>query len=1042
MKKISYILIFLLLLFSKEAISTVHANGNNESDFSISQNSTGVTITQYHSQVKDVEIPEIIGGKPVTAIGGSAFSSRNLTSVKIPDSVTSIESNAFAHNLLTSVVIPNNVISIGFAAFSENQLTNVVLPSSVTNIEDLAFYRNQLTSLVIPNGLISIGEDAFSHNQINSLIIPNSVTYIGDKAFTSNQLNSLEISNNLTSIGVSTFSYNQLNSLVIPNSVTSIGDAAFANNQLTTVEISNNVTTIGQSAFAVNKINSLVIPNSVISIGENAFFMNSLTSLEIPNSVTNIGNSAFISNELSSVVIPDSITSIGKSVFSNNQLNSVVIPDSITSIGDSAFSNNKLNSVMIPDSVTSIGNGAFTYNQLNSIVIPNNVTSIANYAFSDNQLNSVVIPNSVISIGNNAFSTNQLTNVVIPNSVTTIGEKAFYRNQLNSLVIPDSVISIGGWAFYINQLTSLVIPNSVTSIGEKAFFYNQLKQVQFDGQPTLVSNSFSDQTKKGVAFSGWYEDHSFTTPWTSTVLTPMTIYARWDNVLSFHSQGGSEVAKQSVAHNTTATEPIAPTKDDFTFVGWYKGLPYTIKWDFMKDVVTEDTTLYALWGYMLSFESNGGSPVPNQSLAERSTVTEPTTPTKTGFTFMGWYKDDAFKTKWDFANDLVRKDTTLYAKWAVDYYELSFESNGGSPVDNQRMADNTKAAEPTSPTKAGFIFAGWYKDNALKTKWDFANDVVTKNTTLYAKWDKESYTVSFDTDGGTPSPINQTIAFNEKASEPTAPTKKGYTFGGWYKEKKYITAWNFGTNPVTANTTLYAKWNAITPTPNPTPGEPTPSPTPGEPKPSPTPGEPKPNPTPGEPKPSPTPGEPITEKEQQEESIEKTPTITFTDISSHWAKEMIEDIATRGIITGYSDETFKPNAPITRQHVAVMFTRAFAFTLQRDPKAFSDLPTNHPYFDAINTMYRAGIFDGTNDKFNPEANMTRAQMAKVLVLALGLNTNGTSTFRDVPENHWAQDYIASLADHGIALGDKGNFKPEEPLTRSQFVVFLYRALHL
>ena len=71
-------------------------------------------------------------------------------------------------------------------------------------------------------------------------------------------------------------------------------------------------------------------------------------------------------------------------------------------------------------------------------------------------------------------------------------------------------------------------------------------------------------------------------------------------------------------------------------------------------------------------------------------------------------------------------------------------------------------------------------------------------------------------------------------------------------------------------------------------------------------------------------------------------------------------------------------------------------------------------------------------------------MAKVLVLAFELQPSETSTnvFQDVSEAHWAKDYIAILADNGIALGDNGNFKPEESVTRAQFVAFMYRVLNL
>ncbi|WP_369435940.1 S-layer homology domain-containing protein [Lysinibacillus fusiformis] len=176
--------------------------------------------------------------------------------------------------------------------------------------------------------------------------------------------------------------------------------------------------------------------------------------------------------------------------------------------------------------------------------------------------------------------------------------------------------------------------------------------------------------------------------------------------------------------------------------------------------------------------------------------------------------------------------------------------------------------------------------------------------------------------------------------------------------------------------------------------------------------------------------------------VDKSLPISLSDINGHWAQDMIEDIAARGIITGYPDGSFRPDEPIQRQHVAVMVARGFQLTEKRDAVAFSDVPTSHPYDEAITLLQQAGIVDGSNGAFYPNANMTRAQLAKILVLAFGITPSGTSAFQDVPVTHWSHDYIAALAENGIALGDNGYFRPDEPVTRAQFVAFIYRALHL
>ena len=327
-----------------------------------------VTIKPFN-KIVNVIIPGSINDKKVVAIGGSAFTTKQLISVVIPNTVTSIGDNAFANNQLTSVTIPNSVTSIGNGAFASNQLTSITIPDSVTSIGDSAFLENQLTSVKIPNSVTSIGDYAFGENQLTSITIPSSVTSIGDGAFLENQLTSVKIPNSVTSIGYEAFRNNQLTSVTIPISVTSIGKVAFNSNQLS-----------DEDAFIYKRNSDGSIDNTtIISYGGKN------KSPIIPDSITSIGNSAFASNQLTSVTIPDSVTSIGDSAFWENQLTSITIPDSVTSIGDSAFSNNKLTTVTIPNSVTTIGWGAFRNNQLTSVTILRSFKSYGSNAFAKDE---------------------------------------------------------------------------------------------------------------------------------------------------------------------------------------------------------------------------------------------------------------------------------------------------------------------------------------------------------------------------------------------------------------------------------------------------------------------------------------------------------------------------------------------------------------------------------------------------------------------------------------------------------------------------------
>ena len=145
-------------------------------------------------------------------------------------------------------------------------------------------------------------------------------------------------------------------------------------------------------------------------------------------------------------------------------------------------------------------------------------------------------------------------------------------------------------------------------------------------------------------------------------------------------------------------------------------------------------------------------------------------------------------------------------------YAVRFHSNGGSEVEMQVVPENGNAVRPADPSRDGYFFGGWYSDSALTKPYNF-DSAVTKNLMLYAGWTEEAagpakYTVTFVSNGGSMIPA-QKLADHQKATNPGAPARQGYTFGGWYRDSELTVAYDFAAE-VTGDLTLYAKWSETT----------------------------------------------------------------------------------------------------------------------------------------------------------------------------------------------------------------------------------------
>jgi hypothetical protein len=172
----------------------------------------------------------------------------------------------------------------------------------------------------------------------------------------------------------------------------------------------------------------------------------------------------------------------------------------------------------------------------------------------------------------------------------------------------------------------------------------------------------------------------------------------------------------------------------------------------------------------------------------------------------------------------------------------------------------------------------------------------------------------------------------------------------------------------------------------------------------------------------------------------------FADVCpDHWAYTFIDFLAQRGIISGYSDNTFRPNNTATRAQLSKMVVVARGWPLLNPATpSFSDVPPNYPFYTHIETAKAHGVISGYSDRtFRPGNNVTRSQSTKMVVTAFGwaIDTSGGPHFVDVPPSDPFYGFVETAFNRGIVSGYGNTFRPGLNVTRAQISKMLYLAMN-
>ncbi len=334
--------------------------------------------------------------------------------------------------------------------------------------------------------------------------------------------------------------------------------------------------------------------------------------------------------------------------------------------------------------------------------------------------------------------------------------------------------------------------------------------------------------RAGYTFLGWYTAQTGGTRVYSTsvhnVKGTLTLYAHWQSAsytVTLDPSGGTcSTTSIRVSYGQAYGTLPTPTNPGYTFLGWYTypsgGTRITSSTIFKGD---RNQTLYAQWqssGVTVTLNANGGTVSPSTiTVSAGQTYGTLPTPTRSGYTFLGWFTDPA-NGKPVYSSTVVDTSVlTLYAAWSQSAYTVTLDPNGGTvaPTKLTVAAGQAYGTLPT-PTRSGYTFVGWFtaaSGGTQVTSTTIYN--VSGNQTLYAHWSQSAYTVTLDPNGGSVAPTKFAVVSGQAYGSLPTPTRSGYNFVGWFTAKTGGTqVYSSTIYSLSGNQTLYAHWEQAAPT--------------------------------------------------------------------------------------------------------------------------------------------------------------------------------------------------------------------------------------
>ena len=376
-----------------------------------------------------------------------------------------------------------------------------------------------------------------------------------------------------------------------------------------------------------------------------------------------------------------------------------------------------------------------------------------------------------------------LETVKLPENITKIGFGTFTGcSSLEKMDLSQTLVTeIGGSAFSAcSGLKTVKFPKTLTAIDSYAFLSCKNLTGELDLSQTAV---------KTIGICAFYKDGGVL----GKIRLPKTITEIGSEAFSWETTDGPE--KIYVITSLS--------KDKINAEAFKRNVPVVV----------------CPYLYTIKFDGNGAAKGKMSEKACAAGQKEKLSKNKfekKGYTFAGWNTQPDGKGTFYEVNAYVKNLTkiadevvTLYAQWKAAQYQITYNLNGGK--NNKKNPKTYKITSKTiklsNPSKKGYVFKGWYCDKKCTKKVTSIKKGSTGKVTLYAKWAKEKYTITYKLNGGKNNKKNpKTYTITSKMIKLAAPTRKGYVFKGWYRDKKCTRKVTSIKKGSTGKITLYAKW--------------------------------------------------------------------------------------------------------------------------------------------------------------------------------------------------------------------------------------------